>query len=109
MTQQLAFLDDSGAVVLEQQPEVRTVDEHGWLIPSTTRAPGQKFVPGDRVLTRWGRATVLNAYERPYFDSARSYHVRHDWVDSPPGFGHHFGENECEPGGPEPVYEEEEA
>lgn len=83
------------------------VDEHGFLIESTSRAPGQRFVRGDRVRTRWGDATVLKAYERPYFDSPRSYLVRHDWSDGPPGFGHHFGENECEPGRPRRNYEED--
>lgn len=105
---QLAFLDADGSVTLDQPPKAPTVDEYGFLIPSTTVAPGQKFVPGDRVVTRWGRATVLKVWERPHFDSPRSYHVKHDWSDAPPGFGHQFGENECEPAGPEPVYEEEE-
>jgi hypothetical protein len=65
--------------------------------------PVPKFAVGDRVVTRWGRATVLSLYEWTYDGHPFTYHVRHDWVDAPEGFGKPFGENECEPGGPEPL------
>jgi hypothetical protein len=71
--------------------------------------PPPRFAVGDRVVTAWGRATVIAIHEMPWFGSARVYTVKHDWSDAPAGFGHHFGENECEPAGPEPVYESETA
>jgi hypothetical protein len=84
------------------------VDEYGFLVPSSELKPGQKYAPGDRVVSRWGNATIIHAYERPYFDSPRSYLILHDWSDAPPGFGHHFGENELAPGRPHEVIEADE-
>lgn len=60
----------------------------------TSRA---RFSIGDRVRTPWGRATVIDVYEEEYFDSPRSYRVKHDWSTSPPEFGHQFGEIELDP------------
>jgi hypothetical protein len=76
-----------------------------WTEPWPTAA---RFRQGDRIETRWGRATVLAVYDYPYFESARSYQVKHDWSDAPPGFGHQFGEDECRPAGPEPTYTDDE-
>jgi hypothetical protein len=64
--------------------------------------PPARFVDGDWVSTRWGTALVLKVCDWAAI-GGRAYHVRHTWCDSPPGFGHFFGEDECEPAAkPEP-------
>lgn len=65
--------------------------------PPVYDLPPPRFAVGDRVITRWGWATVGRVMDWPNCSDTRAYHVRHDWCDSPPGFGHIFGEADMEP------------
>lgn len=58
--------------------------------------PPPRFAVGDRVTTRWGSATVLRVHDCEHFGS-RSYHVRHDYTNAPPGFGKTWSEGDMEP------------
>lgn len=62
--------------------------------PPVHDLPQPRFSVGDRVTTRWGRATVMKVEDWPDCMGDRIYHVRHDWSDAPPGFGHLFGEGD---------------
>lgn len=66
--------------------------------------PSARFAIGDRVKTRWGRATVIAVHDWDTVGGSRAYTVKHDWSDAPPDFGHLFGEEDCELARPEPVY-----
>lgn len=66
------------------------------------------FAVGDRIETRWGRATVLRIYDHEHFDG-RAYHVRHDGTASPPGFGKTWSESDMQPAEPEPAWDDEPA
>lgn len=58
--------------------------------------PPARFAPGDRVTTRWGTATVLQAYDYEHFDG-RAYQIRYDGSSAPPGFGHRWSEADMQP------------
>ena len=61
--------------------------------------PPPAFSVGDRVVTRWGTATVLRVYDYEGF-AGRAYQVRYDFSSAPPGFGHQWGENDMQPAPP---------
>lgn len=58
--------------------------------------PPPRFDVGDRVTTRWGRATVLRVHDCEHFGS-RGYHVRYDGSDAPAGFGKTWSEADMQP------------
>jgi len=82
---------------LEATPPPSAPRPPWWAAPPDPWPAAARFRQGDRVETRWGRATVLRVFDTPHFESARSYLVKHDWSNAPPGFGHEFGEDECAP------------
>lgn len=69
--------------------------------------PPPRWAAGDRVQTRWGRATVLSVHDWEFFGS-RAYHVRHDGSEAPPGFGKTWGEEDMHPVMEPPVEVEDE-
>ena len=80
-----------------------------WPFQGTDAAPEQapplpppRFAVGNRVTTRWGRATVEQICDWATL-GGRAYQVRHAWSSAPPGFGHFFGEDDIELAGPEPA------
>ena len=58
--------------------------------------PPAKYAIGDRVTSPWGDATVIAVTDSDWFGS-RCYRIKHDWSQSPPDFGHHFGEADLQP------------
>lgn len=58
--------------------------------------PPPRFSPGDRVVTRWGSATVLRVYDYEHFDG-RLYQIRYDFSSAPEGFGHRWSEADMQP------------
>lgn len=69
--------------------------------------PPPRFAVGDRVVTRWGRATVLRVYDHEHFDG-RAYHLRFDFSSAPEGFGHQWSEADMQPLVEQPIEEEAE-
>jgi hypothetical protein len=68
--------------------------------PPPDDLPPPRFAVGDRVISRWGDATVLAVLDWAGCDDSRMYHIRHDWSGAPEGFGHHKTEDELQPGRP---------
>jgi len=67
-----------------------------WAAYPPHNLPPPRFSVGDRVQTRWGRATVVRIHDWEWFGS-RAYHLRDDGSDAPPGFGKTWSESDMEP------------
>ena len=80
------------------------MSERYWPFPGTDEPhgppkplPPTRFAVGDRVTTRWGRATVIAICAWAYDDDNRAILVKHDWSSASPGFGHIFSDADIEP------------
>jgi len=66
-----------------------------------------KYAAGDRVVSRWGEATVIEPLAYGW-RGLRAYLVKHDWADGPPTFGHEVYEDDLQPGQPRSEPEQDE-
>jgi hypothetical protein len=75
--------------------------------PPVYDLPPARFSPGDRVESRWGWATVIEALDWPGMDGSRKYLIHHDWSGAPDGFGHLFEELHLTPLAHQPLPQQE--